>query len=161
MIEIRPIRPQEVPAAKLVILSVAYRLYGWSGTFEDSVRQIESIGEFKDMDEVQAHYFDNDGYFLVAVDDNRVIGSGGVRKIDAGTAELKRMWLLEEYHGLRIGYRIITRLIDFARGRGYTSLILRTKTASARAIDFYKRVGFTQYHCPDGDPEDVDMEMSL
>jgi putative acetyltransferase len=161
MIEIHPIRPDEIQAAKLAILSVAYKIYGWEGTLEDSIRHFEETGEFKDMDEVQSHYFDNDGFFLAALDEGRVIGSGGVRKINAATAELKRMWLLEDYHGRGIGYQIITRLIDFARGRGYTRMILRAETVSARAIAFYHRVGFRQYRRPDSDPEDVDMEMDL
>ena len=161
MIEIRPIRPEEVPAAKRVIITVAHRIYRWPETLEERIRYFEERGEFKDMDEIQAHYFNNNGFFLVALDDGRVVGSGGVRKIDATTAELKRMWLLEDYHGHGIGYGIITRLVDFVRGRGYTRMILRTETVSTRAIAFYRRVGFAQFHNPNSDPEDVDMEMQI
>ena len=161
MVEIRPIRPEEIAAAKFVILSVAHRIYRWPESLEERIRHFEERGEFKDMDEVQSHYFDNDGFFLVALDQGRVIGSGGVRRVDAVTAELKRMWLLEDYHGRGIGYGIITRLLDFARARGYTRLFLRTETVSARAIAFYRRVGFTPYQRADSDPEDVDMELQL
>jgi putative acetyltransferase len=161
MIEIRPIHPHEIPQAKHIILSVAYRIYGWKGTLEDSVRHFEGTGEFRDMDEVQSHYFDNNGLFLAALDDGKLIGSGAIRKWDATTAELKRMWLLEDYHGRGIGYQLITRLFDFARTHGYHRIFLQTGSEQSRAVRFYRRLGFVEIPTYNNKPDEISMQIEL
>lgn len=161
MIEIRPIQPHEIPQAKHIILSVAYRIYGWDGTLEDSIRHFEETGEFHDMDEVQSHYFNNKGLFLAALDDENLIGSGAIRKWDETTAELKRMWLLEEYHGRGIGYQLITRLFDFARAERYKRIILQTGSEQSRAVKFYRRLGFVEIPTYNNQPNEISMEIVL
>ena len=161
MIQIRPIQPHEIPEAKFIILSVAYRIYGWEGTLEDSACHFEETGEFHDMDKVQAHYFDNNGLFLAALDDGKLIGSGAVRKWDDTTAELKRMWLLEEYHGQGIGYQLITRLFDFARTQGYQRVILQTGSEQSRAVKFYQRLGFVKIPAYNNQPDEISMQIDL
>jgi putative acetyltransferase len=161
MILIRPVQLEELQAVKRVILSVAYNIYGWEGTLEESIRHFEASDEFADMDDVQSHYFDNGGYFLVALDGAQVIGSGAVRRLDAQTAELKRMWLLEDYHGRGIGYRILTRLFDFTRSQGYTRVRLQTGSKQTRAIAFYRKAGFYVIPAYNEDFDEVSMEIAL
>jgi len=67
-----------------------------------------------------------------------------VRRLDANTAELKRMWLLEEYHGRGIGFELITRLFAFAGAQGYQRIVLQTEEKQARALSFYRRLGFQE-----------------
>src|SRR5689334_15023071 len=106
MIKIRPIQKNEIDAAKRIILKVAYGIFGWDGTLEESIQYFASSDEYLDMDNFQAEYFDRDGLFLAVFDDETLIGSGAIRKIDKETAEIKRMWLLESYHKQGIGYRV-------------------------------------------------------
>ena len=161
MITIRPIASEEIPAARRVILSVAYNIYGWDGSLEDSIRYWEATYEFDDMAHVEEHYFQNDGHFLVVLDDDKVIGSGAIRKFDTVTAELKRMWLLENYHGKGIGYKVIKQLFDFSRSKGYQRIILQTSPEQTRAIDFYKKLGFYEITCYNDKPEEISMEIRL
>ena len=58
-------------------------------------------------------------FFLAALDDYRLIGTGAIRKLDRDIAELKRIWLLDEYHGQGIGFRLVNLLFNFARAQGY------------------------------------------
>lgn len=161
MIIIRPIQPEEVPAARHVILSVAYNIYGWDGTLEDSIRHFEASGEFRDMEEVESHYFGNEGLFLAVLDDDRIIGSGAVRKLDKATSELKRMWLLESYHGRGIGYQVFTQLQNFAVEKGYKFMRLQTSSEQRRAIDFYRKIGFYKIPCYNDKPDEISMELKL
>lgn len=161
IITIHPIRTEEIPAAKRIILSVAFNLFGFNGTLEDSIRHFEAAGELRDLDEVQAHYFDNGGTFLVALHDDKVIGSGALRQLDKNTAELKRMWLLEAYQGQGIGYALICRLFDFARAHGYTRVRLQTSPEQRRALTFYRQVGFHEIPCYNQDTEEISMEICL
>ena len=158
---IRPIHEGEIPAAKRVILTVAYHIFGFDGTLEDSLRHFESSGEFKDMDDVQTHYFEARGTFLVALNGEQVIGSAALRKLDHDTAELKRMWLLEEYHGQGIGYRLLMQLFDFAREQKYACIRLQTSPEQVRALDFYRKVGFYEIPCYNEDISEISMEIKL
>jgi putative acetyltransferase len=161
MITIRPILVEEIPAAKHIILSVAYVIYGWSGSLEDSIRHFESTGEFADMDQVETHYFQNDGLFLAALDDDTLIGSGALRKLDSETAELKRMWLLESHHGRGIGYQVIKQLFEFAQTKGYGKIRLQTGSEQARAFAFYKKLGFYEIPSYNDKSGEVSMEINL
>lgn len=161
MITIHPITPEEIPAARRVILSVAYNIFGWEGGLDDSIRHWESSSEFDDVNHVEEHYFQNGGIFLVVLDDDKVIGSGAVRKFDETTAELKRMWLMETYHGKGIGFRVITQLFTFARSKGYRRIILQTSPEQTRAIAFYKRLGFYEIPCYNDEPDEISMELKI
>lgn len=161
MITIRPIKPDEIPAAKCVMLNMAYSIFGFDGTLEESIRHFEATGMLKDVDEVQAQYFDNRGVFLVALNGEQVIGSGALRMLDNATAELKRMWLLETYHGKGIGYRLINKLIDFARQNGYERICLQTSPEQVRALGFYQKFGFYEIPCYNDDLGEISMEYIL
>ncbi len=161
MITIRPIQQEEIPAVKLVILKVAYNIFGFDGSFEDSVRHYEEAGTFNEMNDVKTHYENAGGKFLVVIDGEQVIGSGAVRRLDKETAELKRMWLLEEYHGQGIGYHLILRLFAFAREQGYVRMRLQTSSAQTRAIDFYQKLGFYEITCYNDDTDEISMEIQI
>jgi putative acetyltransferase len=161
MIKIRPIRADEIQSAKYIILKVAYGIFGWDGTLDESIQHFESSGDLQDIDHFQAEYFDRDGIFLAVLDDEKLIGSGAIRKMDNQTAELKRMWLLESYHGQRVGYRLIQELFDFARKKGYRRVRLQTSPQQTRAIDFYQRVGFHEIPSYNNDTSEISMEITL
>lgn len=161
MVHIRPIRPEEVPAVIRLIVTVAYGIFGWEGSLEDSLRHFSASGDFADMDDVVGHYFDRGGLFLVALDGAQLIGSGALRRLDDQTAELKRMWLAERYQGKGIGFQIITRLFGFARRHGYTRVRLQTSPEQTRAIAFYRRVGFYDIPSYTEDLEEISMEITL
>lgn len=161
MITIRPIRMNEIPRAKEIICTIAYDIFGFDGTLEESIRYYTGLGIFSDMDDVQAHYFDNGGIFLAALDDNQVIGSGALRKQDEKITELKRMWLLERYHGQGIGYRIISHLFEFGRSQNYTRIRLQTSPEQTRALAFYRKLGFYEIPCYNEDTSEVSMEIQL
>jgi putative acetyltransferase len=161
MITIRPIHEEEIPAVKHIIYRVAYNIFGFDGTLEDSIRYYTDLDIFNDMDNLHAHYFDAGGMFLVVLNGEQVIGSGALRKLDEKIVELKRMWLLEEYHGLGIGYRIILELFDFARAKGYAHIRLQTSPEQVRALEFYRKVGFYEIPCYNDDVGEISMEISL
>jgi putative acetyltransferase len=161
MITIRPILKEEIPAAKRVILTVGYGIFGWDGSLEDSIQYFEKSNEFVDMDNLQTHYFDNSGLFLAALDDDKLIGTGAIRKLDGNTAELKRFWLLDEYHGQGIGFRLVKLLFNFAGAQGFQYIRLQTSPQQTRAIAFYKRLGFVEIPCYNDDKEAVSMGITL
>jgi putative acetyltransferase len=114
------------------------------------------------MDDVQRAYFDNHGIFLVMLEDDELIGTGAVCRINSQICELKRVWLLFEYHGRGLGYRMMQQLLSFARVQGYRKIRLETdRNHQAHAYHFYKRVGFHEIPRYSENEEDAAMEMLL
>lgn len=162
MIEIRPIQPHEIQAAKRVIFTVAFELFGGADTLEESIAKFSAQGKLSEMDDVQKNYFDNGGVFLVTVQDGRIIGTGAIRRIEEDVCELKRLWLLSEFHGQGLGYRMMQELFAIARQKGYKRMRLFTDPIyQKRALAFYKRLGFCEISAIGDDPADIGMERPL
>ena len=161
VITIQPIAPHQVADAKRLIVTVADSIYQWDRPIDESIRLFDEENVFDDMVDVQAHYFDRRGIFLVVLGDGQLIGTSALRQIDDTTCELKRMWLLPEYHGQGIGYRAIQMLFEFARTAGYRTIRLETGAQQTCAIKFYERVGFRHIKPFDDSDHDVFMEMPL
>ena len=81
--------------------------------------------------------------FLVARIGDRPVGCGALRKLDATTAEVKRMYVRPEAEGNGIGGRIVEALADWAARDGVTRLVLETGARQHAAIALYERCGFT------------------
>ena len=113
------------------------------------------------MDNFQQVYENNHGLFLAVLDDGKLIGTGAIKRMDENTAELKRLWLLEEYHGQGIGHRIVMQLFDFARQKGYTRIRLQTGETQIRALEFYKRLGFYEIESYRESMDNISMEIIL
>jgi putative acetyltransferase len=162
MIKIRQIEPHEVSLAKDLIYRVAHRVFNDTRPLEESMTFYESKGTLDEMGNMQQTYFENDGTFLVMTDDDRIIGTGAIRKLDDTICELKRVWLLFEYHGKGLGYKMIQELLAFGRKKGYQRVRLETdRQGQSRAYEFYKRLGFYEIPRYSDNKDDVAMEMML
>jgi len=162
MLEIRRIKPDEGPAAKRVIYRVAQDIFHDPRSLEESIAYHESRGELKDMDDIQRNYFEKGGIFLVMLDDNHLIGTGAIRQLENDTCELKRLWLLSQYHGKGLGYRMLQELFSFAREKGYKRIWLQTDAVQqSRALEFYRRLGFHEIPRYTDRTDDIAMEMPL
>lgn len=162
MIHIRRIELHEITFAKELIYRVAHQVFQDTRPLEESIAYYESKGELQDMDRLEQTYFENKGIFLVMTDENRIIGTGAIRRLDSSTCELKRVWLLFAYHGKGLGFRMIQALLAFARETGYRRIRLETdRNGQRRAYDLYKRLGFYEIPRYSDNADDVAMEMLL
>jgi putative acetyltransferase len=140
---------------------VARNIFQWQAPIEEIIRQFDERGELRDVDDPQSYYFDRQGTFLVAMDQSQVVGTGAVRHFYRDTAQHKRLWLLEAYHGQGIGYRLMQMLLRFAQEAGYMRIRLLTDRKQERAVRFYQRMGFRPIQCQSDDPDDICMEMAI
>lgn len=162
MIQIRHIKPDEISIAKELIYRVAHRVFRDTRPLEESIAFYEARAQLHDMDDVQQTYFDDNGTFLVMTENDQIIATGAIRKIDEEICELKRLWLLFPYHGRGLGYRMIQELLSFAREKGYTRIRLETdRQDQSRAYELYKRLGFYEIPRYSDNEDDIAMEMIL
>ena len=82
------------------------------------------------------------GLFVIAVSDGAPVACGGLLAIAPGTAELKRMWVHDDWRGAGLGSRLLRHLEDQARASGLGTVRLDTNGALTEAIGMYQRAGY-------------------
>jgi putative acetyltransferase len=139
--EIKPLQLDQVKEVKRIIVNCAFELWQPKYTIQELERMLDTD---KDLINVQASYFDNNGTFLVLLDGHKVVGAGAIKNFDDETCELKRMWFLKEYRGKGFGLRIATQLLEFAKSHGYKKVRLDIyhPEMQAQAIALYRKLGF-------------------
>ena len=115
------------------------------GVFDFTDRCFEELG--KKFEPEGRHYFYNDiGKTFVAfyclLDDEKVIGTVGLKKLDEHTVELKALYLDKAYRGQHLGSRLINVVIDEARKLGYKSIVLDSMSKYKEALRLYEKCGF-------------------
>lgn len=84
------------------------------------------------------------GLFVIAVQRGRHLGCGAVRRIDARTAELKRMYVRPEARNRGVAREILRALEGEARELGIARLVLETGVRQLAAMALYRREGYAE-----------------
>lgn len=82
--------------------------------------------------------------FVVAYEGGAPVGCGGLREIDGGHGEIKRMYVAPAARGTGVSTAILRRLEDEARALGWDRLVLETGEQQPDAMRFYEREGFSR-----------------
>ncbi|MGN9907899.1 GNAT family N-acetyltransferase [Phytohabitans sp. LJ34] len=84
-------------------------------------------------------------HFLVAVDpvSGAALACGGLRRLDATSAEIKRMYVVPQARGTGLATAVLRALEAAAVERGWTTMRLETGTFQPDAQRFYEREGYT------------------
>lgn len=122
-------------------------------------------GRELDLDGRHRIYRDIEGnfeQFLCMHEGERVIGTAAVKRLDDTRCELKSLYLLEEYHGRGLGYRLLEQAIEYAREKGYSAMYLDSLSTSVKALALYRKAGFLPTERYNDNPRsDVFMVMKL
>jgi GNAT superfamily N-acetyltransferase len=82
--------------------------------------------------------------FVVARVDGVAVGCGGLRMLEPGSAEIKRMYVEPFSRGSGVAAAVLRELESLARERSVTRLLLETGPGQPDAIRFYLREGYEQ-----------------
>jgi putative acetyltransferase len=145
MIQVAPLQRSDLNAAKRVIATVVLEFY-FEGryTTDELLVSYEKSGYLADLDRLEQEYGGSHGLLLGAFDGDAVVGTGGVRQIDADSGELVRLWLLRDFRGRGVGRQIMERLVQFARTAGWKHLRLDTSVRCKEAVALFRKVGFRE-----------------
>lgn len=81
-------------------------------------------------------------FYLVKVD-NKLAGMGGLRFLRTGIAEIKRIYFRPEFRGMKLGERMLSRLLEDAKAFGYQRVCLDTALFMKSAHRLYETNGFS------------------
>lgn len=84
------------------------------------------------------------GILLLARDGGEAAGCVGVRPLDEGHCEMKRLYVREHHRGSGLGRQLAERAIAFAREAGYAGMMLDTLPQMERAVRLYRELGFVR-----------------
>jgi GNAT superfamily N-acetyltransferase len=83
-----------------------------------------------------------DGGFIVGYEQGRPICCGGVKRLDHGACEIKKMYVIPEARGRGVARTLLYALEDLARSLGYTVARLDTGPRQPGARHLYESEGY-------------------
>ena len=114
----------------------------------------EDIQEFIESCFNQGQVFkelqDTDDFYFIAFINEEAVGYIRLKEDESGIAEfkkhrgieLKRIYVLKEFHSQKIGARLMTFALDFAAEKNYELIWLGVWEHNEKAKVFYKKFGF-------------------
>jgi GNAT superfamily N-acetyltransferase len=85
-----------------------------------------------------------DGRLFLACRDEAAVGCAALRRFDADTGEVKRLYVQPAHRGRGLGHALTNAVIDAARTIGYRRLVLDTLDRMAEARLLYLQAGFRE-----------------
>lgn len=99
----------------------------------------------EDLKNISEVYENAGGSFMIAELEGKIIGMGALKRVNAETAEIKRMRVLPEYQGKGLGTKLLKLLEGRAKELGYERLILDTSLQQQAALHVYTKHGYKEY----------------
>ena len=87
-------------------------------------------------------YKEPDGAFVIAKENNDIIGCVGIRKLEAKICEMKRLFVKDNNKGKGIGGKLVEVIIEEAKNKKYEKIRLDTINTMETALNIYYKNGF-------------------
>ena len=84
------------------------------------------------------------GCLLLAKEGASYIGVIGLRELEPGIAEMKRLFVPKAHQGKGAGALLVARFLEEARQLGYRAVRLDSMRTQNQAIDMYRKLGFVE-----------------
>jgi putative acetyltransferase len=97
----------------------------------------------EEMAALPGSYAPPDGRLYLALTEGAVAGCIALRRHDANTAEMKRLFVRPRFHGQGLGKQLAEQIVLDARQIGYQRILLDTLPSMQAAQAMYERMGFT------------------
>ena len=116
-----------------------FQEYASSLGFDPSFQDFE-----QEMATFPAQYFPPQGRLCLAQYKHEIVGCVGLRALDGGICEMKRMYVKPKYRGQGFGRALAKAIINEARSIGYAHMRLDTIPSMKAAVSLYTSLGFKE-----------------
>ncbi|SFU88238.1 L-amino acid N-acyltransferase YncA [Paenacidovorax caeni] len=114
--------------------------------FQEYVRSPQADLGFQDYEAefaaLPGKYAAPDGQVLLAWREGQAVGCAALRRVDAQTCELKRVYVRPAARGLQAGRQLVERMLQEARQAGYARMCLDVLPEFQAARALYASLGF-------------------
>lgn len=142
MVVVRPARANDAP------LLSAFFVRAWKeagpGALGFTGATDEAIAEISSESFLSMRLKSPNARMVVAEYGGRIIGFASIRAKAAGAGELTGIVVLEGATGKGLGTRLLRKACQAAAKMRHRTLEVKTEVLNRRAIDFYKKNGFTE-----------------
>lgn len=120
-------------------IEVAEVLEALDGEYRNRYREFykDDIGAYPLTD-----FIAPDGAFVGILDGELLVAAGAIRRYDASTAEVKRMWTRDTHRRRGLAQQVLRELDTAAGELGYTRIFLTTGSRQPEAVALYRASGF-------------------
>ncbi len=105
-----------------------------------------------EVDTFPAGYVAPEGALILAMRGDEAVGCIGVRRLDADSCEMKRLYVRDTARGYELGRALCLAALNAGRDLGYARMCLDTLPSMAPARKLYRQLGFKEiapyYHNP-------------
>ena len=104
------------------------------------------------------------GNIFFVKEDDRIIGTVALMKIEAGIFELTKMAVIPEAQGKKIGQKLMEHTLNYAKEKGWKTLIIYSNRKLENAIYIYQKYGFLEIPIEENNPYargDIKMKLEL
>ena len=121
---------------------------GWLAHHRDPAASAEldvetGLGQIdKQIAELPGAYGPPRGVVLLAFAGSDLVACGALRRLEAKSGEIKRIFVRQDHRGPGFGVRLTRALLDRANDLGYEKVRVDTLPTMAAAIQFYQEMGF-------------------
>lgn len=98
-----------------------------------------------EMADIQGVYTAEGTHFIIAIDhsEKKIAGCIAMRTLAPGVAEMKRLYIVPEHRGKKLGKKLAEEIITYAGLRKYKKMVLDTMHTMEAAQKLYQLLGFT------------------
>jgi ribosomal protein S18 acetylase RimI-like enzyme len=167
-VEIRKIKMSDLSQLQKIGIRTFAETFAELNTKEDLEKYIE---EGFSIDKLSAELNNPDSSFYFVEVDDTIIGYLKINFGDAQTdlkdnkaVEIERIYVLQAYHGQKIGQLLYNKAIEIAKEHKADYVWLGVWEENHRALQFYKKNGFVQFDTHIfklGNDEQTDIMMKL
>ena len=98
----------------------------------------------RELKDLPGEYSRPNGRLILARYNGRFVGCVGLRKLEEGVCEMKRLYVKPAYRRMGIGKELAERIISEAMAIGYRRMRLDTISNMVEAITLYLSLGFRE-----------------
>jgi len=113
------------------------------------------------LDHPRENVIDRGGFIFLLLEDNVIIGTAGIFKMDDREYELIKMSVAPEHRGKKFGDMLLEKCISKARELNASKLILYSNSNLQTAIRLYEKFGFKHVDVIDAPFATADIKMEL
>jgi len=113
------------------------------------------------LDHPRENVIDRGGFIFLLREEDIIIGTAGIFKINDGEYELIKMSVAPQYRGKKFGDMLLEKCINKAKEMNASKLILFSNSNLQTAIRLYEKFGFKHVEVKDAPFETADIKMEL
>lgn len=100
----------------------------------------------EDLENISKYYGNfGDSFFIAKNKENKIVGIGGLKRLNKKQGLLRRLYIAKKYRGLGLSVLIFNKITEFAKKNKFDYIVLDVFNGNDRAQKFFEKMGFKKF----------------